>query len=265
VIVLSANGGVGKTTVAAVLADLFAQIRGDAVIVVDASPRAGTLVDRLCPERRVGASVTHVLAAASCLGTYAAFRLHAQQAVGGRLLVVASDVDPDLSEALTPQDIHRLSTVTASHFNLVVWDTCGGLRAPAVEGLLSIADQLVIVTSPAVDRIRGTEKMLQLLVERGHLELVRRAVLVINAAGGRELPAAERSGLGRRFSGSCGKLIHLPDDPHLSEGGVISRGALLPRTRQALIELAAAVAGQWRSQPRCERGNNDTSELVAAN
>ncbi|HEY9417444.1 MAG TPA: AAA family ATPase, partial [Pseudonocardia sp.] len=47
VAVSSLKGGVGKTTVSAVLGLTLAEYRGDRVVAVDANPDAGTLADRL--------------------------------------------------------------------------------------------------------------------------------------------------------------------------------------------------------------------------
>src|SRR5690606_39696662 len=47
VAVISVKGGVGKTTVAACLGLVFAELRGDRVIALDANPDAGTLSERL--------------------------------------------------------------------------------------------------------------------------------------------------------------------------------------------------------------------------
>jgi hypothetical protein len=51
--VSSLKGGVGKTTVAAVLGLTLAEYRGDRVIAVDANPDAGTLADRLSGQTEV--------------------------------------------------------------------------------------------------------------------------------------------------------------------------------------------------------------------
>src|SRR5690606_26504985 len=47
VAVVSVKGGVGKTTVAACLGLVLAELRGDRVVVLDANPDAGTLSERL--------------------------------------------------------------------------------------------------------------------------------------------------------------------------------------------------------------------------
>jgi hypothetical protein len=55
--VSSMKGGVGKTTVSAVLGLTLAEYRGDRVVAVDANPDAGTLADRLTGE--IGVTVRH--------------------------------------------------------------------------------------------------------------------------------------------------------------------------------------------------------------
>jgi MinD-like ATPase involved in chromosome partitioning or flagellar assembly len=242
VVVLSASGGVGKTTVAAALGHCFAAHRSDRVIAIDASPYGGTLVDRVVDRRHTGAAVRHVVAAAESLQTYEALRQYLEEA-STRLHVLASDTHPASSEMVGPEDLDRLLRLVDPHFTLVIWDGASGLAGSTQRRLLELADQVVIVTTMAADRARAAQKLLSRLVNLDHLELTRRAVLVVNRTGG--LPPMPQAELEERFGGRCGVIAQLPFDPVLEAGGAFGVEALQPATREAWLQLAATVAGQW--------------------
>jgi MinD-like ATPase involved in chromosome partitioning or flagellar assembly len=44
------------------------------------------------------------------------------------------------------------------------------------------------------------------------------------------------------FGGRCRAVVRIPFDPHLQEGAEVDLDRLEPRTRLALLELAAVVA-----------------------
>ena len=47
------------------------------------------------------------------------------------------------------------------------------------------------------------------------------------------------------FAARCRAVVEIPHDPHLAQGGLIEPAALLPGTRDAVLELAALVADEF--------------------
>jgi MinD-like ATPase involved in chromosome partitioning or flagellar assembly len=79
--------------------------------------------------------------------------------------------------------------------------------------------------------------------------MVRNSVAVINAVR----PQSGKVDLKKvvdHFSRRCRAVQQVPFDPHLEEGAEISLDRLKPETREALIELAAVVAGGFSGAQR---------------
>jgi MinD-like ATPase involved in chromosome partitioning or flagellar assembly len=93
-----------------------------------------------------------------------------------------------------------------------------------------------------VDGARSASATLDWLDAHGHQELVRNSVAVINAVRPRSGKVDIRK-VDDHFSRRCRAVLHVPFDPHLEEGAEIELDRLKPATRDALVELAAVVAG----------------------
>jgi putative peptide zinc metalloprotease protein len=241
VVVMSRKGGVGKTTITLALGSTFAMMRGDRVVALDANPDAGNLAHRVarpCPR-----TITDVLNEMELITSYSDLRRFTAQAPDSRLEVLASDDDPRIGLALNRQAYHRVIELLDHYYNLIVIDTGTGILDSANQGLLADADQLVLVTKPALDGARAAALTLDWLAEHGHGELVARAVVVIN--GTRRGTGIPLDRVADHFSRRCAKVVTVPSDPSLESGAQTSLSALQPATRDALIEVAAAVADHF--------------------
>lgn len=244
VVVMSRKGGVGKTTITMAIGSTYATLRGDRVVAVDANPDAGNLahrVSRPCPR-----TITNVLDEMDMISSYSDLRSYTAQAPESRLEVLASDDDPRIGLALDRQAYHRVIELLDHYYNLILLDTGTGILDSANQGLLAEADQLVLVLRPALDGARAAALTLDWLGEHGHGELVARAVVVINGvrrSGGIPLERIED-----HFAKRCAKVITVPWDRTLEAGGETALSALHQRTRDALTELAAAVADHFSSE-----------------
>jgi putative peptide zinc metalloprotease protein len=241
VVVLSRKGGVGKTTITLALGSTFAMMRGDRVVALDANPDAGNLAHRVarpCPR-----TITDVLNEMELITSYSDLRRFTAQAPDSRLEVLASDDDPRIGLALNRQAYHRVIELLDHYYNLIVIDTGTGILDSANQGLLADADQLVLVLKPALDGARAAALTLDWLAEHGHGELVARAVVVIN--GTRRGTGIPLDRVADHFSRRCAKVVTVPADPSLENGAQTSLSALQPATRDALVELAAAVADHF--------------------
>ncbi len=140
--VISLKGGVGKTTTTAALGAMFALLRPDRVIAVDANPDRGTLIERV--PRQSGATVRHLLEARDRLTRYGDVRAFTSQSVT-RLEVLASDADPGASSALSEQDYRDTVDTLERYYNLILTDCGTGLLHDAMRGVLGLATSLVVV------------------------------------------------------------------------------------------------------------------------
>ena len=241
VVVMSRKGGVGKTTITLALGSTFAMMRGDRVVALDANPDAGNLAHRVarpCPR-----TITDVLNEMELITSYSDLRRFTAQAPDSRLEVLASDDDPRIGLALNRQAYHRVIELLDHYYNLIVIDTGTGILDSANQGLLADADQLVLVLKPALDGARAASLTLDWLAEHGYGELVARAVVVIN--GTRRGSGIPLDRVSDHFARRCAKVVTVPSDPSLESGAQTSLSALQPATREALVELAAAVADHF--------------------
>ena len=235
---LSLKGGVGKTTITASLGGTFASIRGDRVVAVDANPDRGTLSQKVPLE--TPATVRHLLRDAEGIERYSDVRRYTSQGPS-RLEVLASESDPAVSEAFSAEDYAGALQVLERFYSLVLTDCGTGLMHSAMSAVLSKADTLIVVSSGSVDGARSASATLDWLDAHGHDELVRNSVCVINAVRPRSGKVDMRKVIDH-FSRRCRAVLLVPFDPHLEEGAEIDLARLKPKTREALVELAAVVA-----------------------
>ncbi|BBY59206.1 hypothetical protein MSAR_23420 [Mycolicibacterium sarraceniae] len=246
---LSLKGGVGKTTIAATLGGTFATIRGDRVVAVDASPDSGTLSQKVPLE--TPATVRHLLRDIDGFERYSDVRGYTSQGPS-RLEVLASENDPTMSEAFSGDDYDRTVAVLERFYSLVVTDCGPGLLHSAMASVLRQADTLIVVSSGSVDGARSASATLDWLDAHGHEDRVRRSVCVINGVR----PSTGKVDMQKvvdHFSRRCRAVCVVPFDPHLEEGAEIDLDRLKPKTREALVGLAAVVADGFPAGDAVER------------
>jgi putative peptide zinc metalloprotease protein len=238
--VVSTKGGVGKTTTTINLGHTFAAFRGDRVVALDGNPDAGSLAYRI--QRETKATVSELLADLSDedVFTYTGIRRYTSQA-SSRLEVIASPEDPRVSRALGKDDYQRILQLLRRHFTLILADCGTGILDPVTQGIVESAQQLIVVTAPAIAAARAVSFLLSWLTEHGFGTLVENAVLVINAVPPRlgpvNLPEIER-----HFAQRVRTVVRIPWDEHLETGARTSLDDLAPATRDAYVRLAASVA-----------------------
>ncbi|HEY1971635.1 MAG TPA: MinD/ParA family protein [Pseudonocardia sp.] len=234
--VSSLKGGVGKTTVSAVLGLTLAEYRGDRVVALDANPDAGTLADRLTGE--VGVTVRQMLENIDSIDTLTAISHYTSLA--GRLQVLASEQDPAMSEAFNRTEYEQICAVLARFYNIIITDSGTGLVHSAMEGTLALADTLVVVGSVTVDGASRASKTLDWMVAHGYAELVANSVVVLCCD--RVSPEIDRDLVRSHFMNRTRALVEIPYDPHLATGGRLDLEALRKETQMAYLELGALIA-----------------------
>jgi MinD-like ATPase involved in chromosome partitioning or flagellar assembly len=238
VAVLSLKGGVGKTTTTVGLGSTLASLRGDRVIAMDANPDRGTLCDKLRLE--TAATVRDLLNEGGQIRRYADVRAYTTQAASG-LEVLASDRDPTVSVAFSDEDYVDVAQVLEHYYSICITDCGTGLLHSAMAGVLQLADQIVLVSSPSVDGARSASATLDWLAAHQYGDLVRGAVVVLSAIRPRSKSTVDLGRLEQHFAARCRAVIRVPYDAHLEEGAEIDLDQLSRATADAYLVLAAAV------------------------
>ncbi|MFF0521462.1 AAA family ATPase [Actinomadura nitritigenes] len=248
VAVMSLKGGVGKTTTTTGLGSMLGSMRGDTVIAVDANPDRGTLSDKVRLE--TAATVRDLLNSRDKIQRYADVRAFTSQNAA-RLEVLASDRDPAVSEAFSAEDYEAVAAVLEQYYSICITDCGTGLLHSAMSGVLRLADQLVLVSSPSVDGARSASATLDWLEAHDHGHLVRNGVVVLSMVRNRTRSQVDLDKLQAHFESRCRAVVRIPYDDHLEEGAEVDLEQLAPATREAYLTLAAIV-GDGFAFPRPE-------------
>jgi putative peptide zinc metalloprotease protein len=252
VVVLSRKGGVGKTTTTLMLGHTLAAHRGDRVVALDANPDAGSLAYRV--DRKTPRSVTDLIAPNACVDRYSQMRTFTSQAPT-RLEVIASDNDPQISQALGEEDYRRAIEVLDRHYNLILLDTGTGILDSGIQGILTHADQIVVVMPAGLDGAAIADLTLDWLESHGFADLVTSSIAVINSL--RRKGLVHTDAVEQHFAQRCAATLRIPFDPHLEAGSLSRLDALRPATQHAYLQLAALVADGF-ARPRPTTSNEET-------
>ena len=246
VAVLSLKGGVGKTTVTVGLGSTLASLRGDRVIAVDGNPDRGTLSDKVRLE--TPATIRDLLNERSLVTRYADVRAYTSQA-SSRLEILASDRDPGVSIAFSADDYRAVTGVLEHYYSICITDCGTGLLHSAMAGILELADQIVLVSSPSVDGARSASATLDWLEAHGYADHVRGGVVVLSAIRRKSKSTVDLDRLEQHFAARSRAVVRVPYDPHLEEGAEVDLELLDEETADAYLNLAALVADGF-AQPR---------------
>ena len=248
--ILSLKGGVGKTTTTVGLGSTLASLRGDRVIAVDANPDRGTLSDKVRLE--TAATVRDLLNERGHIRRYAAVRTFTSQAPS-RLEVLASDRDPTVSVAFSEQDYCLVSRVLEHYYSICLTDCGTGLLYSAMAGVLRLADQVILVSSPSVDGARSASATLDWLAAHSYGDLVTNAVVVLSNVRPRSRSSVDLNRLQEHFAARCRAVIKIPYDSHLEEGAEVELDLLSRSTTDAYLALAAEIGDGLAMPARARR------------
>ncbi|WP_406455461.1 SCO5717 family growth-regulating ATPase [Streptomyces sp. NBC_00876] len=236
--VISLKGGVGKTTTTTALGATLATERQDKILAIDANPDAGTLGRRV--RRETGATIRDLVHAIPHLNSYMDIRRFTSQAPSG-LEIIANDVDPAVSTAFNDEDYRRAIDVLGKQYPIILTDSGTGLLYSAMRGVLDLADQLIIISTPSVDGASSASTTLDWLSAHGYAELVQRSLTVIS--GVRETGKMIKvDDIVQHFETRCRGVVVVPFDEHLSAGAEVDLDMMRPKTRDAYFRLSALVA-----------------------
>ncbi|WP_157840736.1 MinD/ParA family ATP-binding protein, partial [Streptomyces leeuwenhoekii] len=236
--VISLKGGVGKTTTTTALGSTLASERQDKILAIDANPDAGTLGRRV--RRETGATIRDLVQAIPYLNSYMDIRRFTSQAPSG-LEIIANDVDPAVSTTFNDEDYRRAIDVLGRQYPIILTDSGTGLLYSAMRGVLDLADQLIIISTPSVDGASSASTTLDWLSAHGYASLVSRSLTVIS--GVRETGKMIKvEDIVTHFEQRCRGVIVVPFDEHLAAGAEVDLDMMRPKVREAYFDLAAKVA-----------------------
>jgi MinD-like ATPase involved in chromosome partitioning or flagellar assembly len=240
------KGGVGKTSVAASVGSVFAELRpADRVVAVDADTAFGRLGSRIDPN-------THgsywELAADKNLQTFADLRTRVGNNASG-LYVLAGDPASSRGRVLDPALYREAIMRLDRHFTISIVDCGSTMDAPVTQEALRDVDALIVVSSPWADGASAAAQTMEWLANHDKTDLLRRTVVVLNDSDG-HADKRTRSVLAQQFTARGQIVVEVPFDPHLRPGGVIDVSREMNRgTRRRFLEIAAAISQHFASAP----------------
>jgi MinD-like ATPase involved in chromosome partitioning or flagellar assembly len=240
------KGGVGKTTIAASVGSIFAELRRqDRVVAVDADTAFGRLGSRIDP--RTSGSYWE-LAADRNIQSFADVSTRVGSNSAG-LYVLAGEPTAGPRRVLDPALYREATARLDRHFTISIIDCGSTMDAPVTQEALSDLDALIVVSSPWADGASAAAQTMEWLAAHGRTGLLHRTVVVLNDSDGHS-DKRTRSVLAQQFVDRGQTVVEVPFDPHLRPGGVIDvREEMGRRTRRKFLEITAAVAGFFASRP----------------
>ncbi|MFI7399684.1 hypothetical protein ACIBW9_04215 [Streptomyces sp. NPDC049541] len=230
--VTSIRGGVGKTTVAALLARTFNHYRHDPVLALEADAALGTLPVRLGAEsvRWSCTELAHILTPQMQLTDITGYLVPVTD--GGWLLPAGQ------GRLGPPLDIRTYRTVTLAlrrYFSVTVVD-CETLPGEVARTAMDTAHARVVVAPLTAEGVGGTRIVLDWLAQLPHDALASTVVALTSAAPDLNLDLKTATAHLRETGVT---IVHLPYDRHLAAGGPIRTQLLGSGTRRAATQLAA--------------------------
>ena len=238
--VLSRKGGVGKTTVTTLLGMALADIREDRIIAMDANPDRGTLSDR--SPGKAEFTARQLVQNRFMVDSFAQLSSYVARD-GSRLHVLASDTDPAVAQAFDDADYRAVTDILGRYYSIVLTDSGTGMVHSVMKGTLEKADAVVLVSGGSVDEARLASETLSWLEAHGRHDLVAKAIVVVNMSSGNRTEVNVNE-IEEHFRSRVSTVVRIPYDRHLAEGSRVDLSKLQPRTRDAVVELAALVVDQ---------------------
>ena len=197
------KGGVGKTSVAASVGSIFAELRQqDRVVAIDADTAFGRLSSRIDP-RATGSFWE--LTADKNLQSFTDVTARLGRNAAG-LYVLGGEPASGPRRVLDPA-IYREATLRLDrHFTISVIDCGSTMDASVTQEVLRDVDALIVVSSPWADGASAAAKTMEWLSDHRLTDLLQRSVVVLNDSDGQPTSAPARcwrsnsSSMGGRLS-----------------------------------------------------------------
>lgn len=244
------KGGVGKTSVAASVGSLFAQLRHqDQVVAIDADTAFGRLSSRIDPAAR---GSFWELTADKNLQSFADVVARVGRNSAG-LYVLGGEPASGPRKVLDPAIYREAAMRLDRHFTISVIDCGSTMDAPLTGEVLRDLDALIVVSSPWADGASAAARTLEWLADQRLATLLRNTVVVLNDSDG-HADKRTRTLLAREFTDHGRPVVEVPFDAHLRPGGVIDvNGEMASATRRKFLEITATITGYFAARPNRAR------------
>ncbi|MFH9816069.1 hypothetical protein [Streptomyces sp. NPDC017230] len=236
VAVTSIRGGVGKSTVSALLGRTLNHYRHDPVLTLEADTALGTLPVRMGAEvvRWTCADLAPILHPSMRLTDVTGYLVPVSD--GGWLLPASrGQVGPPLD-----MTAYRKVTLALRRYFAVTVADCETLPGEVARTAMDTAHARVVVAPTTAEGVGATRQVLDWLARLPHSALATTVVALV--ANTPDTLLDEKAAAGHlRESGVT--VVTVPYDRHLAGGGPIRTDLLAHTTRQAVLRLAAEVMG----------------------
>ncbi|MET7537725.1 hypothetical protein [Streptomyces sp. NPDC005507] len=232
VAVTSIRGGVGKTTVSALLARTLNHYRHDPVLALEADAALGTLPVRLGAEsvRWSCPDLAQILKPSMQLTDVTGYLVPVTD--GGWLLPASQG---RVGAPLDVRTYRTLSLALRRYFAVTVVD-CETLPGDVARTAMDTAHARVVVAPMTAEGVGGTRVVLDWLAQLPKAALAGTVVALTSSAPDMTLDLKAATAHLRETGVA---VVHLPYDRHLAAGGPIRTALLSEATRRAATGLAA--------------------------
>ncbi|MDG4856779.1 hypothetical protein P8605_01120 [Streptomyces sp. T-3] len=230
--VTSIRGGVGKTTVSALLARTYNHYRHDPVLALEADAALGTLPVRLGAEtvRWSCTDLAGILEPSMLLTDVTGYLVPVTD--GGWLLPAGQGrIGPPLDVAT----YRSVSLALRRYFGVTVVD-CESLPGDVARTAMATAHARVVVAPVTAEGVNGTRQVLDWLARLPEPTLAHSVVALCESSPHIRLDVKAAIGHLRETGVS---VVHVPYDRHLGAGGPVINSMLSQASRQAAAQLAA--------------------------
>jgi MinD-like ATPase involved in chromosome partitioning or flagellar assembly len=240
------KGGVGKTSVAASVGSIFAELRKqDRIIAIDADTAFGRLSSRIDP---ASTGSFWELTADKNLRSFTDVMARVGRNPAG-LHVLGGEPASGPRRVLDPAIYREAALRLDRHFTISIIDCGSAMDAPVTQEVLRDLDALIVVSSPWADGASAAAKIMEWLTDHDLSGLLQRTIVVLNDSDG-HADKRTRSLLAREFVDHGQPVVEVPFDPHLRPGGVIDvNNEMAPATRRRFLQITATIAGYFGSRP----------------
>lgn len=246
------KGGVGKTSVAACVGSILAELRQqDRIVGIDADTAFGRLSSRIDPR---AAGSFWELTTDTNLRSFTDITARLGRNSAG-LYVLAGQPASGPRRVLDPAIYREAALRLDHHFAISVIDCGSSMEAAVTQEVLRDVDALIVVSSPWADGASAAANTIEWLSDYGLTGLLRRSIVVLNDSDG-HADKRTKSLLAQEFIDHGQPVVEVPFDPHLRPWGVIDMShEMAPTTRLKILQVAATVTAYFASRPADAHGS----------
>lgn len=246
--VIGEKGGVGKTTTTYLLGATLGRVRGGSVLAWDNNEYKGTLGIRSLTapshDRTAIDLLRHVHEGSGQLSSADLIDFVRGQRDNKFDVLASQNLDGD-SDVIDEEAFGLLHDTLSGSYRVIIVDTGNNSKAGTWQSAVAAADVLVLTTIVKEDSARTLASMADTLVAHGHEAKLRNAVTVMSHPSPTSHPDLEQR-LTRHMGELTRQVVAVPFDVSLDRGDVIDYDALTDASREAWMEVTAAVAAGLR-------------------